>query len=383
MLLTSCTGQALTSLARLDAERLIASSSTGSMSNVDHELWVRCRSMGGRGVLNPLITMLPHGVTGRSRNGHLPAKTAPSMVTAAAWSPCGTRLVSTSTDRSVMLWDAECGRLLNILDGHTDAVLCVEWSPDRNLLATGSKDKTAILWDMKSSLSPTSSLSSSSLPTADGGTGPGPGPPIGVKRCVLRGHKGAVTALSWSPDSWIIATGSADHRIFLWHVINGGEDVRITSELLGYTNTMEGHCWTVNSVHYNPKGTLSFSSARSSYSNTPPLTVTLTLPSLSLSPHSHPIKALNCSLDLRITSYVCGACTMENRLTLLRIIRKRYGTPSHHNSLLSREQNNFLTLKPPPTHPTTLSLPQLPIPPLDTPLNTPSYTPPNHLQHPL
>ena len=258
MLLASCTGQALTSLARLDAERLIASSSSGSMSSVDHEWWVRCRCVGGRGVLNPLVTMLSHGVVSRSVNGLLPAQTGSSLVTATAWSPCGARLISTSTDRSVKLWDAECGRLLNILDGHSDAVLCVEWSPDSNLLATGSKDKTAILWDMSPSSSSSSSttLSSSSLASsADGGPGQGPGPLLGTKRCVLRGHNGAVTALTWSPDSWIVATGSADHHIFLWHVINGGEDVRITSVLLGYTNTMEGHCWTVNSVHYNSKGT--------------------------------------------------------------------------------------------------------------------------------
>ena len=259
MLLASCTRQALTSLARLDAEQLIVNSKSESISSADHEMWVRCRCVGGREILSPLVTMLSHSVISRSVNGHCPTQTVSSMVTATAWSPCGTRLVSTSTDRSVKLWDAECGRLMNILDGHSDAVLCTEWSPDSKLLATGSKDKTVILWDMSPSSPSSASFSSkvSLVSVADGttGSGPGPGPPLSTKRCVLRGHNGAVTALSWSPDSWIVATGSSDHHIFLWHVINGGEDVRITSVLQGYTNTMEGHCWTVNSVHYNPKGT--------------------------------------------------------------------------------------------------------------------------------
>jgi WD40 repeat protein len=37
----------------------------------------------------------------------------------------------------------------NYLDGHDDAIDCLDFSKDGNYLITGSRDKSVIIWDLK------------------------------------------------------------------------------------------------------------------------------------------------------------------------------------------------------------------------------------------
>src|SRR5262249_35357012 len=57
------------------------------------------------------------------------------------------RIATASNDQSVKIWDAESGRELLTLRGHSHVVLCVTFSPDDHLLASGSIDTTARVWD--------------------------------------------------------------------------------------------------------------------------------------------------------------------------------------------------------------------------------------------
>ncbi|HYT91211.1 MAG TPA: WD40 repeat domain-containing protein, partial [Gemmataceae bacterium] len=67
--------------------------------------------------------------------------------TALAFDPSGQRVVSTSLDSSLNLWDVESQELIAELMGHEGAVLCVAFSPDGRLIASGGDDRTVRLWD--------------------------------------------------------------------------------------------------------------------------------------------------------------------------------------------------------------------------------------------
>ena len=76
-------------------------------------------------------------------------------VTAVAFSPDGQRLASASWDRQVKLWDLERALELHSFVGHESYVLGLDFSPDGKLLATGSWDRTARIWHVQDRLEET------------------------------------------------------------------------------------------------------------------------------------------------------------------------------------------------------------------------------------
>ncbi|CAG7850025.1 SubName: Full=Uncharacterized protein {ECO:0000313/EMBL:CCA71170.1} [Serendipita indica DSM 11827] len=70
-----------------------------------------------------------------------------SLVLTVAFSPDGSRVASSSLDKTIRLWDANTGEQVGeSLQGHSDKVWAVAFSPDGSRVVSGSLDKTIQLW---------------------------------------------------------------------------------------------------------------------------------------------------------------------------------------------------------------------------------------------
>ncbi|MCA1392046.1 caspase family protein [Bradyrhizobium sp. IC3123] len=155
-------------------------------------------------------------------------------INAIAFSKDGERIATGSTDKTVRVWNAKDGTLIQTL-GASSSVEAVTFSPDGRQVLSGDYSNSAILWDVERSaavytlrehvnavhdvdMSPDGSLAASAssdhtvrvFDVASGKT-----------RHVLRSHKDAVLSVRFSPDGKIIATGSSDKTIKLWDVKTG------------------------------------------------------------------------------------------------------------------------------------------------------------------
>ena len=115
------------------------------------------------------------------------------IVSGAAFSPDGKRIVTASLDKTARVWDAATGQPIGEpLKGHEDLVYSAAFSPDGKRIVTASWDKTARVWDT--------------------------GQPIGEP---LRGHEGRVYSAAFSPDGKRVVTASLDKTARVWDAATG------------------------------------------------------------------------------------------------------------------------------------------------------------------
>jgi eukaryotic-like serine/threonine-protein kinase len=133
-----------------------------------------------------------------------------------AWFSRDGRRVLTLSPAGARLWDAETGRPLASLQGHTRPVVSARFSPDGRWVVTASEDRTARVWDGLT------------------------GEPVAV----FRGHEQRLASAAFSPDSRRVVTASADGTVRLWRVAPGGE----------HALPLKGHRGPVYSVAYSPDG---------------------------------------------------------------------------------------------------------------------------------
>ena len=93
----------------------------------------------------------------------------------------------------IRLYDLEAGTLIGLLKGHDDAVLSLDFSPDGDRLVSGSTDDTAIIWDLHSK----------------------------TPLYRLTGHQGDVNAARFTADGSAVVTASDDDTLKLWDVTDG------------------------------------------------------------------------------------------------------------------------------------------------------------------
>src|SRR5262245_12538193 len=138
-----------------------------------------------------------------------------NLVTSATFSPDGSRIVTTSWDKTARVWDAASARQTAVLRGHSDQVNSAAFSADGLRIVTASSDKTARIWDAESA----------------------------TELAILRGHDDAVDLAVFSPDRSRIVTASADQTARIW-------DAATATEIA----VLRGHEYRVSSATFSPDG---------------------------------------------------------------------------------------------------------------------------------
>ena len=108
--------------------------------------------------------------------------------TLVAFSPDGARLVTTSNEHDLWVWNTADGCSAGTLRGHTAVVTALAFSPDGRQIASGAANGAVLLWSAES---------------------------LSMEHTRL-GHETAVTTLAFHPDGETLASGEHGGAVRLW-----------------------------------------------------------------------------------------------------------------------------------------------------------------------
>jgi WD40 repeat protein len=148
----------------------------------------------------------------------------------------GRRVAGGAEDGTARVWDADTGRLLRTLTGHTGPVFAVRFHPNGRTLVTAGQDGTVRVWDTEDREAEPRVLSQPDVRVASAAFSPdGKRLAVGgsdrlvrvwdtttwTEQRPLTGHLGEILALRFGPDSVLLASGSRDHTVRLWDAAAG------------------------------------------------------------------------------------------------------------------------------------------------------------------
>jgi WD40 repeat protein len=153
------------------------------------------------------------------------------IVHTVAITPDGTKAISgsgrpsmsestSSAENNCIVWDLNTGQSVNLLKGHKREVVAVALTPDGKSAISCSKDKTCIVWDLLT----------------------------GQQVNTLKGHDSCVTSIDIIPDGTLAISGSMDNTCIIWD-INSGQIIK----------KLTGHSRPVTTVAITPDGSVAIS----------------------------------------------------------------------------------------------------------------------------
>jgi hypothetical protein len=171
-----------------------------------------------------------------------------------AFTAGGKRLVSTSVDGTIRIWDPSRWRVIDTLPGRMGSIMCLSLSPDGRLLAAGNHNRMAKLWDLPHRRL-LATLSGTPRPGGDNDriayvTISPDGRYLALKHpaddhtvilwevatrrtvATLRKHTEFISGLVFSPDSRTLVTTSHDLQTVLWEVPSGRMQAVLTGPRL-------------------------------------------------------------------------------------------------------------------------------------------------------
>jgi WD40 repeat protein len=136
-----------------------------------------------------------------TRNGIEFTQAPMSSILHCDWVHCvamsGPIIATASNDRTISIWKAGTGRLINQLDGHTGCVKCIDFSKDGSELVSGGGDRCVKVWKLKNSAA------------------------TAVEFRSLLEHTNCVNAVRLSPNDKKIASASHDKTVIIWNAETG------------------------------------------------------------------------------------------------------------------------------------------------------------------
>jgi WD40 repeat protein len=153
------------------------------------------------------------------------------IVHAVAITPDGTKAISgsgrpsmsestSSAENDCIVWDLNTGQSINTLKGHKREVVSVAITPDGKSAISCAKDKTCIVWDLLT----------------------------GHLVNTLKGNDSSVTSIDITPDGTLAISGSMNNTCIIWD-INSGQTIK----------KLTGHTRPVRAVAITPDGSVAIS----------------------------------------------------------------------------------------------------------------------------